>query len=229
MSFSNSYSKEMFKQDLEKGSVFTFKGKTWILFCLCFFNIFFIGIGISITFFLIGLIPFYAFVIGLIFLGITISSTIYWIKATGRTIEITPEGISWKGGFSSGDVKFVDIEDISYFPSPFLGLHTAKLFLNNNRRYKLRTSLMTGPKNWYSEEMIRTIIDTYWIKVNPDAKYSIKSVISKPSAQPKTISLLKPTVSPQQDEVFQGYKCLNCLVIHDKEHKFCPKCGASME
>ena len=229
MSFSNSYSKEIFKQDLEKGSVFTFKGKTWILFCFCFLDIFFIGIGIFITFILIQLIPFYAFVIGLIFLGIAIGGFIYCIKVSGRSIEITPEGISWKAGFSSGYVKFINIVDISYFPSPFMGLHTAKVFLNNERKFKLRTSLMTGPKNWYSEEMIRTIIDTYWTKINPEAKYSRESVTAKPYTQSKTISLLKPSDRPQKNEAFKGYKCPNCLVIHDKEHRFCPKCGESME
>jgi len=229
MSYSDNYSKEMFKQDLEKGSIFAFKGKTWILFVICFLNIFLIATGASIFYFLIPLIPFYGIIIGVLFIGIAICGIIYWIKVSGRKIEITPEGINWKGVFSSGYVKFMDIEDISYFPSPFLGLHTAKLFLKNNRIYKLRTSLMTGPKNWYSEEMIRSIIETYWTKINPDAKYSIESVTSEPTAQPKTISLLKPSDSPRPDEAFQGYKCPNCLVIHDKEHKFCPKCGASME
>ena len=88
---------------------------------------------------------------------------------------------------------------------------------------------MTGPKNWYSEEMIRSIIDTYWIKVNPEAKYSLESVTSKPGTQPKTISLLKTSDRPQKNGAFQGYKCPNCLVIHDKGHRFCPKCGESME
>ena len=229
MNFFNEYNKDMFKQDLEKGSNFLFKGKPWIWVFICIFNIIFIAAGISITVILTRFIPFYSLIVGTIFFIIAIGGVIYGIKASGRMIEITPEGINWKGGFSSGYVSFIDIEDISYFPSPFLSLHTAKLFLNNNKIHKLRTSLMTGPKNWYSEEMIRSILDTYWTKANPKAKYATESVTSKPSTRPKSISLLKPSASIQQPEASQGYKCPNCLFIHDKEYKFCTKCGAERE
>ena len=76
-----------------------------------------------------------------------------------------------------------------------------------------------------------TIIDNYWRKVNPDAKYSTKSVSSVPSPQGKTISLIKPSANIPKDEpaVPQGYKCPNCLVIHDKKQNYCPKCGANMQ
>lgn len=228
MSFSKEYSKDMFKQDLEKRISFAFKGKTWITVMLYLFNLIFISIGIFFTVNLIPLSPFHSLIAGFISFAIIIEGVILTITASRRMIEITPEGVSWKGGFSSGYINFIDVEDVSYFPSPFLNLHTVKLFLSNNKKIKLRTSFMTKPRNWYSEEMIRTIIDTYWTEANPKAKYSTESVTSKPSTRPKSISLLKPGASTEQSEASQGYKCPSCLFIHDKEHKFCIKCGAEM-
>ncbi len=229
MSFSNDYSKEMFKQDLEKGRVFTFKGTKWIPLGLCALNIILISIIVTFLIILAPHVPYYIVIAGFLIFVIITLDIIFWIKTSGRTIEITPEGIDWKGHSYSAYIKFIDIEDISYFPSPFLGLSTAKIFSNDNRKYKLRISFMTRPKNWVSEEMIRTIIDSYWRKANPNAKYSTESVSSTPSVQPKSISLIKPSGSAQQAEALQGYKCPNCLVIHDKEYKFCPKCGEKME
>lgn len=228
MSFSKEYSKDMFEQELEKGRSFAFKGKSWILVLMWLINILLISLEIYIVVILIPLSPSYSLIVGIVFSLIVIGGIISGIRAIGRMIEITPEGISWKGGLSSGYINFIDVEDISYFPSPILDFHTVKLFLSNNRKVKLRTSNMTKPKNWYSEEMIRTIIDTYWTKANPKAKYSTESVTSKPSTRPKSISLLKPGASTQQSEASQGYKCPNCLFIHDKELKFCPKCGAEI-
>jgi len=228
MSFPNNYSKDLFKQDLENGSSFKFQGKTWILVFLWLINIITITAGIYLIVFLIPQGLFYALIAGILFIVVIIGGIISGIRAIGRMIEITPEGISWKGGLSSGYINFIDIEDISYFPSPILDFHTVKLFLSNNRKVKLRTSNMTKPKNWYSEEMIRTAIDSYWTKVNPKAKYSTESVSSKPTAKPKSISLINPGASTQESEASKGYKCPNCLFIHKKEYKFCPKCGAEM-
>lgn len=228
MNFPKEYSKDIFKQDLEQGKSFAFKGKKWISVLIYLFNLIFIAIGIYMTVILIQLSPFYSVIAGIISFAITIEGVILGITASRRMIEITPEGISWKGGFSSGYINYNDIEDVSYFPSPFLNLHTVKLFLSSGRKIKLRTSSMTGPRNWYSEEMIRTIIDTYWTNANPKTKYSTESVTSKPSTRPKSISLLKPGASLEQSEASQGYKCPNCLFIHDKRIKFCIKCGAEM-
>ncbi|MHA2180565.1 MAG: zinc ribbon domain-containing protein [Promethearchaeota archaeon] len=228
MSFPNEYSKDMFKQDLDNGSSFKFKGKTWILVFLWLVNIIIITVGISLIVLLIPQGSFYALLTGIFFIIIIIGGIISGLKAIGRMIEITPEGISWKGGLSSGYINFIDIEDISYFPSPILDFHTVKLFLSNNRKVKLRTSNMTKPKNWYSEEMIRTVIDSYWTKSNPKAKYSTESISSKPTPKPKSISLIKPGVSKQESETSKGYKCPNCLFIHKKGYNFCPKCGAEM-
>ncbi|MFX1501803.1 MAG: hypothetical protein ACFFDH_12640 [Promethearchaeota archaeon] len=229
MSFSNEYDKEMFKQDLEKRKIFSFKGTKGIPLYLCALNIVFIVIIVVFLIILPPLIPYYLIIAGFLFFGIIVLDLFFWIEISGRNIEITPEGINWKGHSYSAYIKFIDIEDISYFPSPFLGLSTAKIFTNDNRRLKLRISFMTTPKNWVSEEMIRTIVDHYWRKANPEAKYSVESVSSIPSVQPKTISLIKPSASTQQAEEFQGYKCPNCLFIYDKTHKFCPKCGTKME
>ena len=229
MSFPKEYSKETFKQDLEKGTSFKFKGKTWISVVIWIINIILIPSGIYFVVSIMPLSPFYSLIAGISFFVSIIVGIYSGIKSLGRMIEITPEGISWKGGFSSGYINFIDVEDISFFPSAFLDFHTVKLFLNNNITKKLRTSIMTGPKNWYSEEMIRTIIDSYWTKANPKAKYASKSVTSKPSIRPKKISLIKPGASTEQSEASQGYKCPNCLFIHDEEHKFCIKCGAAME
>lgn len=229
MSFSNEYSKEMFKQDLEKGRVFSFKGTNWIPLGLCALNIIFIVIIVVFLIVLPPHIPHYLIIAVFLIFGIIILDIIFWIKTSGRNIEITPEGINWKGHSYSAYMNFIDIEDISYFPSPFLGLSTAKIFTNDKRKFKLRISFMTTPKNWASEEMIRTIIDHYWRRANPEAKYSAESVSSIPSVQPKTISLIKPSASTQQAEEVQGYKCPNCLFIYDKTHKFCPKCGTKME
>jgi len=228
MSFPKEYSKDMFKQDLEKEISFTFKGKTWILILIWLINIILISSEVVIIVIMIPLGPSYSLIVGIGFSIIVIGGIISGIRAIGRMIEITPEGISWKGGLSSGYINFIDVEDISYFPSPILDFHTVKLFLTNNRKVKLRTSNMTKPKNWYSEEMIRNIIDSYWTKTNPKAKYSTESVSSKPTTKPKSISLIKPSASTQHPEASQGYKCPNCLFIHDKELKFCPKCGAEM-
>jgi len=226
MNFPKEYSKETFKQDLEKGTSFKFKGKTWISLVIWLINITLIPLGIYYV--ITTVIPIYSLIAGISFFVTIIIGFYSGIKSLGRMIEITPEGISWKGGFSSGYINFIDVEDISFFPSAFLDFHTIKLFLNNNIKKKLRTSNMTKPKNWYSEEMIRTIIDTYWTKANPKAKYATESVTSKPTTRSKSISLLKPGASTQQSEASQGYKCPNCLFIHDKELKFCPKCGAEM-
>lgn len=227
MNFPKEYSKEMFKQDLEKGNSFTFKGKTWISVVIWLINIALIPLGIYYVITIPILV--YSVIAGISFFVTIIIGLYSGIKSLGRMIEITPDGISWRGGFSSEYINFIDVEDISFFPSAFLDFHTVKLFLNNNITKKLRTSIMTGPKNWYSEEMIRTIIDSYWTKANPKAKYASKSVTSKPSIRPKKISLIKPGVSTEQSEASQGYKCPNCLFIHDEEHKFCIKCGAAME
>ncbi|MFX0000030.1 MAG: hypothetical protein ACFE9Q_07795 [Candidatus Hodarchaeota archaeon] len=229
MSIPNEYSKEMFKKDLDKGYVFAFKGTKWIPLGLCAFNVLLIAIIIIFLFILPPNKPYFIIIAGFLFFGIIVLDIIFWIITSGRSIEITPDGINWKGHSYSIYIKFIDIEDISYFPSPFLGLNTAKIFSNDNRKYKLRISFMTSPKNWASEEMIRTIIDNYWRKANPNAKYSTEAVSSLPSVQPKTISLIKPSASPEQAEAFQGYKCPNCLVVHDIAYKFCPKCGERME
>ena len=226
MSFPDDYNKDRFKQDLEKGITFTFKGKKWISVVIWLINIILIPLGIyfivsmqlSLYYLIGGIGSFLSFPIG-VYSG---------IKSLGRMIEITPEGIRWKGGFSSGYINFVDVEDLSFYPSAFTDFHTIKLFLSNNEKIKLRTSIMTRPKNWYSEDIIRNIIDSYWTKANPKAKYSTKSVSSKPSTRPKSISLIKPSTSTQHSEASQGYKCPNCLFIYDKEQKFCPKCGAEL-
>ncbi|GAG88309.1 unnamed protein product [marine sediment metagenome] len=88
---------------------------------------------------------------------------------------------------------------------------------------------MTSPKKWDSEEMIQIILDRYWRKANPEAKYSTKSISTVPSTKStsSTVSLVKP----RQKEIdsLKGYKCPNCLIIQDEKHKFCPKCGAKME
>ena len=169
MSFPKEYSKDMFKQDLEKEISFTFKGKTWILILIWLINIILISSEVVIIVIMIPLGSSYSLIVGIVFSIIVIGGIISGIRAIGRMIEITPEGISWKGGLSSGYINFIDVEDISYFPSPILDFHTVKLFLTNNRKVKLRTSNMTKPNNWYSEEMIRNIIDSYWTKTNPKA------------------------------------------------------------
>ncbi|MHA2038119.1 MAG: hypothetical protein ACW98X_16910 [Promethearchaeota archaeon] len=228
MSFLDEYSKDLFKQDLEKGRSFIFKGKKWISLIIWLINIILIPLGIYYVVILTPLSPSYAIITGISFLFIIIMGLYSGIKSFKRKIEITPEGINWKGGFSSGYINFIDIEDISFYPSAFLGFHIVKFFLSNKRIIKLRTSNMTKPKNWYSEEMIRTIIDNYWTKANPEAKYATESVTSKPSTKPKSISLIKPNTNSKHTEATQGYKCPNCLFIHNKEYKFCPKCGAEM-
>ena len=223
ISFPKYYDKETFKKDIEKGCTFNFKTKLiWIIFFM-FGNLIWILFTIFV---MLGSI-----VGGGILLFIVVIILIIEYSFIHRKIEITPEGISGSWGFSSGYIKFTEIEDIEFYPSFLFNINTAKIFLYSGKKYKVRTSYMTAPKKWYSEEMIRTIIDNYWRKANPDAKYSTKSVSSVPSPQGKTISLIKPSANLPKDEpaVPQGYKCPNCLVIHDKKQNYCPKCGANMQ
>lgn len=231
ISFPKYYNKETFKQDIEKECTFNFKTKLIWIIIYTFGNVMLILFALSFMAMLMFSAPYFGTAIGVIVMFIAFIAFILGFSIIHRKIEINPEGISGRWGFSSGYIKFTEIEDIEFFPSIFFNLNTAKIFLYGGKKYKIRTSLMTAPKKWYSEEMIRTIIDNYWRKVNPDAKYSTKSVSSVPSPQGKTISLIKPSANIPKDEpaVPQGYKCPNCLVIHDKKQNYCPKCGANMQ
>ncbi len=223
------YNKDVFKEDLEKGCVFDFKSNSWVILLSCFSFVIFVPIGIFYFTFSLPSSLTFGTIIGGLFVLMAFVGLITGIMLNNRKIEIDPETIKWSGGFSSGKVKFVDIEDISFFPSAFFNLNTAKLFLYKGEKHKIRTSLMKSPKNWYSEEMIRTIIDHYWKKANPDAIHSAKYVSSTPSPGGKKFSLTKPRISQQDGgSAPQGYKCPNCLVIHDTREKFCPKCGFRM-
>ncbi len=225
------YTKEDFKYDLEKGAVFNFKAKGYLKLLFLLWVIVLVGIGGYYLVIITLIIPSTGLLVGSVLIATAVIGFIFGMFTITRKIEIDPKGITWKKGFSEMRIKFKEIEDISFFPSVFLNLHTAKFFLYNKKKYKIRTSLMTTPKKWYSEEMIRSIIDSYWRKVNPDARHSTKSVSSTTQTQKKTISLINPKANlpKESSSSIQGYKCSSCLTIHERSHKFCPNCGADME
>ena len=216
------YDKKKFLKDIEEGCEFDFKSSNWVILLSVFSFIIFIPLGA--VFFIFDL-P-YSMTLGSIFMAIAILGLFFGYQLSNRKIKINPKTLKWSGGFSSGKVDFSDIEDLSFFPSPFFSLHTMKIFLYKGIKYKLRTSLMKAPKNWYSEEMIRTIVDHYWQKANPEAKHSKSYVSSVPSEGKKSISLIKP--QKEQVPALQGTKCPNCLFIADEKVKFCPKCGSAL-
>jgi len=216
------YDKKRFLKDIEGGAEFDFKSSSWVILLSLFSFVVFVPIGI--IFFLFAL-PF-STVLGTIFLVIAFIGLLTGIQLNSRKIKINPKTIKWSGGFSSGKVDFADIEDISFFPSVFLNLNTVKLFLYKGVKFKIRTSLMKTPKRWYSEDMIRTVIDHYWHTANPEAKHSKKSVSSVPSKGKEKISLIKP--KKEQLPSLDGVKCPNCLFIADDKVKFCPKCGSAL-
>jgi len=216
------YDKKRFLEDIEKGSIFDFKSSSWVIILSVFS--FFIFIPIGIVFFTFSL-PFGSMV-GIIFMIMSVIGLCTGIQLNSRKITINPKRIKWSGGFSSGKVNFIEIEDISFFPSVFFNLNTAKIFTYKGQKFKIRTSFMKSPKNWYSEDMIRTVIDYYWHAANPDAKHSKKSVSSVPSEGKKTISLIKNLEKNKSS--LEGTKCPNCLFIAEKKVKFCPKCGSTL-
>jgi len=217
------YDKKRFLKDVEEGCEFDFKSSSWVILLSLFSFVIFVPIGIIMFIFAL---PF-STVLGSIFLVIACIGLITGIQLNSRKIKINPKSIKWSGGFSSGKVDFTDIEDIAFFPSVFLNLNTVKLFLYKGVKYKVRTSLMKTPSKWYSEEMIRTIVDHYWHAANPEAKHSKKSVSSVASKEKKgTISLIKP--KKEQVPSLGGVKCPNCLFIADEKVKFCPKCGGAL-
>lgn len=223
MSFPKNYTKDQFKYDIEHKTTFNFKAKLWIQVIVGLMALFMILIGGLFLIMLTLIMPTMGILMGAIFIIGGLGGVSGWFIFMTRKIEITPEGISWKA-VSSGYIKFLDIDDMSFYPSWFFNLHTVKIFDTQHRSHKIRTSMMTTPRKWYSEEMIRSVLDNYWRKANPNAKYSTKMVSSVPSESGKKISLLKSKKSQQQ-----GYKCPKCLVVHEEKIDFCPKCGTSME
>ena len=219
--FPKPYTIKNLDEDLKKNTKFSFKGKNILILLFILPSVFVIAIGIILIF--LGLLLIAIGVITFITLGSGLS-TLYMMK---RTIQVDQEGIRWSSIFSSNYIKFIDIEEVTFFPSVFTNLETIKLFLYNKMKFRIRTNMMTSPKKWDSEEVIRKIIEYYWPKANPDAKHARKSVAVTPSATSAKISLVKP----RKDEIdsLKGYKCPNCLLIHDEKHEFCPKCGAKME
>jgi hypothetical protein len=217
------YDKKRFLKDIEEGCEFDFKSSSWVIILSVISFLIFVPIGILLFTFSL---PF-GITLGTIFIIIAIIGLCGGIQLNSRKIKINPKTIKWSGGFSSRNVDFADIEDISFFPSAFFNLNTAKLFLYKGVKYKVRTSLMKTPKKWYSEDMIRTIIDYYWHAANPEAKHSKKSVSSVPSEGKGTISLIKP--KKEHIGSLEGIKCQNCLFIAEKKVKFCPKCGFALK
>ncbi len=225
----------MFESDLKAGKSFEFKSKMWVqtLFVLSYLILIIIGVSTMIMLFTVSLTI--ALIYGGIFILAGLGGFLIWLFFVTKKIKINPEGITWKTSIASKAIKFVDFDEIEYFTSVFFTLETAKITDNNYKVHKIRVSLMTAPKKWYSEDLFRSIVDNYWRKANPNAKYSKKSIASSTSISsttpPGTISLLTPRKTATQNVVntSQGYKCPNCLIIHQTKQKFCPKCGARME
>ncbi|MFX1398334.1 MAG: hypothetical protein ACFFAS_14985 [Promethearchaeota archaeon] len=209
------------QQDLNEGREFYFKVKAWLIILILFFIIFMVIIGVIFLFIFLFLGIF------LILGGVMNILSVVILKY--RKISLSPDGIRWSTLFNSHYIKYLDIEDIEYFPSAFTDQHTMKLFLYNKMKLRIRVSFLTAPKKWDGEDLIRKIVDCYWYKANPDAKHSLKSVktitTSQGSNTPK-ISLINPNKS--EIDSLKGYKCPNCMLIHEEKHDFCPKCGAKM-
>jgi len=218
--FPKRYTRDDLVEDLEKNTKFTFKGKNILILLFIIPLLFSIIIGIFV---LLLYSPLIALLEILAIGSISGFSTLYMMK---RMIQIDQEGIRWSTIFTTHFIKYIDIEEISFFPSAFTNLETVKLFLYNKMKLRIRTTLMNSPKKWDSEEIIRKVIEYYWPKANPDAKHARKSVSVTPTPTSTKISLVKPRKS--EIDSLNGYKCLNCLIIHDEKHDFCPKCGAKM-
>ena len=225
MNLPKNYSKEMFENDLKHGNSFSFQLKLWVqlLFSLGFIIMFLIG------FIFLLLLDLFFLIIALIFITGGVIGLLFWLFLVTKKVIVSKEGIKWKSGLGTKKLNFMDFDEIEYYNSIFTNLETVKITDKNFRMHRIRISLMTAPKKWYSEELIRSAIDYYWRKVNPDAKYAKKTVQSSPlaSKKPGSISLLKPGSGSTVPQT--GYKCPNCLVVHEQKQRFCPKCGARMD